>query len=399
MRTSRKFAKIYEAKINGRTYYTVKYYSLNDGKEIRKCKNFTDKLDAVKFQNDLNNELGIPEEYSINPSERILFAGVKDKMVRNNMPLSHLGLIIDDYVSRSFTERLLRNISIDSAIEMFIEECKNKSIKNLRRATWKYYHYYLASFRKKFDTLNLSAIEAETYIKSNTTPSHRLNVMKVFFNWCTEHRYILRNPFSDIKIKLPKKDHSIPDTLNIEEIKAILREVPEEWQPFFALLAFTGIRPNELISPYADKNTLKIGNIDFCNKKIKIDGSIAKTHQFRILENLPENLWTFLTPLQNKSLDMPVAPGSHSTYKRLRRSLSIKLPKDVFRHSFASYGYHYMGIERTIEIMGHVSGYRVFAKHYKGISNKQDSEAYFSITKASIKSFKHASEMKILKSD
>lgn len=59
--------------------------------------------------------------------------------------------------------------------------------------------------------------------------------------------------------------------------------------------------------------------------------------------------------------------------------LTIKLPHDVLRHSFASYGYHYLGIEKTVEILGQESGYEVYKTHYKAMVRIQDSADFFSI--------------------
>lgn len=56
-------------------------------------------------------------------------------------------------------------------------------------------------------------------------------------------------------------------------------------------------------------------------------------------------------------------------------------PKDAMRHSFASYGYH-RGLEWAVDVMGHVSGFRVFVKHYKGAASKEASDRYFAITRS-----------------
>ena len=52
---------------------------------------------------------------------------------------------------------------------------------------------------------------------------------------------------------------------------------------------------------------------------------------------------------------------------------------DVLRHSFASSGYHYLGIEKTVEILGQESGYEVYKTHYKAMVRMQDSADFFSI--------------------
>ena len=59
--------------------------------------------------------------------------------------------------------------------------------------------------------------------------------------------------------------------------------------------------------------------------------------------------------------------------------------KDKFRHTFASYGYHYMPIHLIIEIMRHIRNYNKFCKNYKGIARPADAQAYFAITPETLK--------------
>lgn len=46
----------------------------------------------------------------------------------------------------------------------------------------------------------------------------------------------------------------------------------------------------------------------------------------------------------------------------------------------ASYGYHELGIETTVEILEQESGYEVFKRHYKAMVSPDDAKAFFSIS-------------------
>ena len=46
----------------------------------------------------------------------------------------------------------------------------------------------------------------------------------------------------------------------------------------------------------------------------------------------------------------------------------------------ASYGYHELGIETTVEILGQESGYEVFKWYYKAMVIPADAKAFFSIS-------------------
>lgn len=46
----------------------------------------------------------------------------------------------------------------------------------------------------------------------------------------------------------------------------------------------------------------------------------------------------------------------------------------------ASYGYHELGIETTVEILGQESGYEVFKRYYKAMVIPADAKAFFTIS-------------------
>ncbi len=90
--------------------------------------------------------------------------------------------------------------------------------------------------------------------------------------------------------------------------------------------------------------------------------------------NLPRNLWVWLDSARGCDAAKNVAPGNCDCWRRAKDATGVKLPKDVLRHSFASYGYHYLGAEHTVEILGHIGGFGIFAKHYKELANAADAK-------------------------
>ena len=104
----------------------------------------------------------------------------------------------------------------------------------------------------------------------------------------------------------------------------------------------------------------------------------AKMGNWRNISNLPETAWSWLEAYMPK--EGPIFPYSYATYRRIRKLLSVKIPKDGLRHSMASYGYHELGIETTVEILGQESGYEVFKRHYKAMVTPDDAKAFFSIS-------------------
>jgi integrase len=174
-------------------------------------------------------------------------------------------------------------------------------------------------------------------------------------------------------------DNKLPSVLSVEDAKRFFGLMPEEFLPEFALMAFAGIRPMELLfNANEPKDILKVEDINFKNKTIRIRSSVAKTRTERLLCGLPDNLWEFLKPLKNKSKDENVAVSDFDRNYNIRCRFGAG-GKDILRHSFGSYGYHYLGAEHTVEIMGHIRDVKTFVKNYKGLASKEDADEYFSI--------------------
>lgn len=218
---------------------------------------------------------------------------------------------------------------------------------------------------------------------------HSLTRLNALFNYAVREGYLKESPSKNIHIEIPKKDHQPPTVFSIPEIKDILTKVLSydvSTIAAYALLSFAGLRPEEICAKYNSKRTIQWEDIDFEKKEILLPGATSKIRCTRVLSNLPDNLWKFLelTPLKDRK--GPVYKWSHSTYRRTYRSVVPKGKKDTFRHSFASYGYHYMPIHQLIEIMGHIRNYNEFCTHYKGVARPADAKAYFAITPESLKS-------------
>ena len=182
-----------------------------------------------------------------------------------------------------------------------------------------------------------------------------------------------------LNAKLPRilKEVKAPEILSVEETRRLFENIPADWRPATALMVFAGVRPFEFVSP--DRSpVLKVCVIDFESKKIKIPAEISKTRRLRILSDLPANLWAWLEPLKTLDASLNIAPASYEVWRSVKEDSGVKIAHDALRHSFASYAYHFLGAEHTVEIMGHVGGFAVFAKHYKGLADKKSAKEYFS---------------------
>lgn len=219
---------------------------------------------------------------------------------------------------------------------------------------------------------------ANKYLSSVKYPLHAKRALLPFFKFCKAKGWVSCNPFDEAQTPRILREKSHPSIITPDECRKLLNAVPDDWQPAFALMAFAGLRPGEVVSPEREP-VIKIENIDFKNKRITIPAEVAKTRITRVLTDLPANIWTWLAPLQNLPKDDNVAPASYEVYRRVKRDSGISIPKDALRHSFASYGYHFLGAEKTVEMLGHIGGFGGFAKHYKGLATPDDAKLYFAI--------------------
>ena len=124
-----------------------------------------------------------------------------------------------------------------------------------------------------------------------TTYNNQIKMGRALFNWAKERCYSRENPFELIKLKPKQKKQRtiIPPEIR-EKIKQYLLKNDPNFLPVCELVFFSLIRPNEI------KN-LRVGDIDFSGKAIRVSGEIAKNHNTRhsaLNEDLIERLSTMV---------------------------------------------------------------------------------------------------------
>lgn len=340
-----------------------------------KRKRFKTKFKALEFFDRMQSEIQNPEELQISVGDRIFLHEIIELRNSKNLTNSDIISILNNYVNPNICTG--KDWSI-ATYEYFLN-CEKR---NLRQNTIDGYIKMISIFQRKTDVKNIAEVSkeiAKEFLNNVSSPVHYQRALRPLFQFCIDKGWLNENPFADVKFDRPIKERSLAVVLSVEATKNLFANLPKEWQPEFAIMAFAGVRPMELLyNPTKPKDVMKIGDIDFENLTIRIRASVAKTRRERLLTHLPDNLWRWIEPLKNNPKNKNVCIGTHDQNYNIRKKFGSS-SKDILRHSFGSYGYHFLGAELTIEIMGHEQGFSTFAKHYKGLSNPTDAKKYFNI--------------------
>ena len=193
----------------------------------------------------------------------------------------------------------------------------------------------------------LSYMDEQKY--SNKTISRKLSSLRTFFKFLIKREYIDNNPMT--LISNPKEEKTLPKYLNYGEIERIL-QIPNQETVLglrnacmLELLYSTGIRVSELVS-------IKLDDIDFYNKKIKILGKGNKERfvllgqqceellkkyikESRSILNKERNEYLFLNNL-GKTISVR---GVESVILKIEHEACLKfsISPHVFRHTFATH--------------------------------------------------------------
>ena len=282
----------------------------------------------------------------------------------------------------SFTQLIRAKPAYDQTLIECVEEyLKDCDLRKIRAATIRYYRQKLNLLMNMYSPrIFISSITSEmleSFINDKGSREHNKRVISAFYAYLMRKRILSENPLLKVVNPRNRRRHRIPGILTVAQTIRLFQELPESCVAAFALMTFFGVRPQEITSETKER-TLRAEDIDIKTRSIKIPEETAKMGNWRNISNLPETAWSWLEAYMPK--EGPIFPYSYATYRRIRKLVSVKIPKDGLRHSMASYGYHELGIETTVEILGQESGYEVFKRHYKAMVTPDDAKAFFSIS-------------------
>ena len=239
------------------------------------------------------------------------------------------------------------------------------------------YNQFLAFCRKSKQSFSINQINTlflRAYInhlkfgksfKTNTI-RRKIHSLSSFFTFCQENEIIEKNPM--LPIKAPKEEKILPVYLNEKDLKKLI-DTPKKYSRFeshinrdtamIAVLAFTGIRRNELLN-------LNWTDVDFAAKLITVrKGKENKDRKVPIIPPLDLYLWNYLQdrlPMTNPAMFISdkgnrlSTSNYHVIFKRYVRKagLSDNISSHKIRHTFATLMYQNgVDIRSIQELLGH----------------------------------------------
>ena len=215
-------------------------------------------------------------------------------------------------------------------------------------------------------------VNTRRLVSAETKNSYRRS-LSAFFAFCMRKGWIASNPVANISTVSVRRDEVA--FYGLDEIKTILKaslSTADDIRAYLVIGAFAGVRRAEI-------ERMMWRDINLDQKQIKLTAKITKTGTRRIVK-ITDNLLAWLTPIAaNKKPDDPICnPAFWKRMSEFRTNNNLHWIENGLRHSCSTYYYAISENEyETAKQLGHTP--EILKKHYDGLANKTDAEAYWNI--------------------
>lgn len=337
-----------------------------NGKRYRKT--FASKNEAVNYANNFKSARKFEVSYFAN------LDGSQIKDIKDALELLPKGETLTGVVRKFLT--LNKPISLVGLATDFvaIKKAKNENgqLSDFEFSRIKTRMKKLSETFKTFEEINAESILSFLRERGkNKTVTNWRGTINQFFNYCVRKEAMVQNPLSVIlrdEFIKAEKPHQI-GILSVEESEiffSILKEKYPQFVRFYALAMFAGIRVAEI-------PRMKDNYFLYTDKKIVFPAQIGKVKKPWVLEDLPDNLWTWLEAYKNYPLKRP------SDYIRSHGFLPLELPFNFARHCFSTYHLSlYFDFAKTARITRNSE--QTLKQHYLSkLVDKATAKKYFEI--------------------
>ncbi len=191
------------------------------------------------------------------------------------------------------------------------------------------------------------------------------------FVYGVKHGYCDRNPVK--LVDRPSRENAEITFLTVEQVVSLLLHAEKyDLVPYVALGVFAGLRPEK------ELRALDWSKVSLSERTIRIDASLAKTRQRRVIE-IGDALVAYLTPYAKQRGPVVNMDGQEfwKRWEACRKDAGIhSWPHDAMRHTYATYSlaaFNDIG-KLTLEMGNSAS---VVHANYKGLASRADAERFF----------------------
>lgn len=349
----------------------------------RRARHFRTRREAELFVASIRVEESLPD-LAVTTEERMVIARLRSLAFAAGVTLDEVAAAAVEMAHA----RQVKPVAIANAIRAYLDDCDRRG---LRPATLLHYRGCLHRFERAHNghVRDLSRAQVRdwlvsSYQREESRRTTRTPVM-AWLRWCARQGWADPERWRDaVTWDAVRQDAPEIGILTPEQLRATLDALPEYLRVTLAIAAFTGIRPR------GELERLRWEHLDASAELIRIPASISKTRMERVLYDLPSVVWQWIQWERQRTEQAGkrrgygrvahVMPIGYRHYQAgVKRACPVSWPRDGTRHSFASYGYHVLGLDRTVEAMGHIGGYRLFQRRYKKAASVETANEWFAV--------------------
>jgi integrase len=232
----------------------------------------------------------------------------------------------------------------------------------------------LGDFARNFQC-PLSSIQPEDYLNAKrvglVSKANRRRLLVVLFNFAKAQGWLLaKEETAADALGTYKIKHRDVEIFTPQEVARLLNAADEDFRPYLALIAFGGVRREEL------HKGLLWEAINFERGYIIVPAAIAKTGRKRKIP-MHDNLQEWLAPFRMKSGPIfKIDPQGR--IEKVVTASGVKWKRNALRHSFGSYRMELTKNEGQVALeMGNSP--QIVKDHYFEIVDERAAKAYWSI--------------------
>jgi integrase len=372
--------KIYRHK--GRCYKGKHYelftvaYRLN-GKQLRR--NFSRYKDAWDFASDTATALekSRAQVLSLSAADWQSYTAAKNLLQPFGIPLHDA---IEEYVAIRKPQRITER-RVGDVVDELLAAKQNASLSDRYIETLRtYLNRFADSFQTNIGSINTGAI-ALWLDSLKIGPRSRNNVRQAIvtlFNFARRRGYLPKGETTEAADVETVRDHGGEIAiLTPAALSKLLRKSKPDYQLYFALAAFTGIRSAELLR-------LEWSEINFQKSHVEVKGRNAKTATRRLIPIQP-NLAKWLEPYRGGKGKLFKSRRTVDNAIKFAKRLGIPWKANCLRHSYATYRLSILSDAGRIALEMGNNPAKLFT-NYRELDRENHAPEWFAIEPASRRS-------------